>query len=118
MTAGHDEGTARHDETERVAGVGSFEYRPREGATIWSANLYRIYGLDPERDKPLGIDDFRERIHPADHGALDAMMATMAGGGIYTADLRFRRFDGVERALHLRGESIVDAHGRPWHEKA
>ena len=39
-------------------------------------------------------------------------MATMAGGGIYTADLRFRRPDGVERALHLRGESVLNADGQ------
>ena len=92
--------------------MGSFDYRPQEGVTTWSANLYRIYGLDPARDQPLAIDDFRKRIHPGDHGALDAMMATMAGGGIYSADLRFRRLDGVERAVHLRGESVLNADGQ------
>ena len=108
----HGERADPPDETERVAGVGSFDYRPQDGATTWSDNLYRIYGLDPALDQPLAADEFRERIHPDDHGALDAMMATMAGGGIYTADLRFRRFDGVERALHLRGESLLNADGQ------
>ena len=111
MTARPDDGPTRYDETERVAGVGSFDYRPQDGVATWSDNLYRIYGLDPARDHPLDIDEFRARVHPDDHGALDAMMATMAGGGIYTADLRFRRPDGVERALHLRGESVLNADG-------
>ncbi|HEX5911369.1 MAG TPA: PAS domain-containing protein, partial [Thermoleophilaceae bacterium] len=111
MSVRHDDAPARYDETERVAGVGSFDYRPQENLTNWSLNLFRIYGLDPEQAAPLDREAFSARIHPDDLGALDAMFADMARGGFYEADLRFRRFDDVERVVHVRGESQLDAAG-------
>ena len=102
---------ALHREAERVAAIGSFEYRPPEGATIWSDQLFRVYAMDPERDEPLAGEAFDSRVHPGDQGALADFYRDMQAGGEYSADLRFNRFDGVERILHLRGVSVLDESG-------
>ena len=111
MSARPSDVLSLYDQAERVAGIGSFEYRLGEGTTIWSDNLFRLYGLDPDMDGQLEGEAFAERVHPADRGALDDMLAQMGRGGTYGADLRFRRFDGVERVIELRGESELDEAG-------
>jgi DNA-binding CsgD family transcriptional regulator len=54
---------------ERVAKLGSWEWRPQSGQLIWSDNLYRLYGIEPGQVVPrpevvfgLTHDDDRERV--------------------------------------------------------
>ena len=56
---------------ERIAQIGSWEYYPATGKTIWSAEEYRIYGLDPAAPSPDYPTLQQRCIHPEDAERLD-----------------------------------------------
>jgi signal transduction histidine kinase len=51
-------------EAQRLSLTGSFSWRPATGAITWSAETYRIFGIDPRVEPTLEL--VRERVHPAD----------------------------------------------------
>ncbi len=52
-------------EAERVAHMGSWIWDLRRNRVIWSNELYRILGYDPDSDLP-SIEAFFARVHPMD----------------------------------------------------
>jgi PAS domain S-box-containing protein len=56
-------------EAQRLSLTGSFSWRPATGAITWSAETYRILGLDPAIRPTLEL--LRTRIHPGDLGLFE-----------------------------------------------
>ncbi len=52
-------------ETQALAGVGSFEWDIRTGALVWSDQLYRIFGVDPFTFLP-SFEAYLAMVHPLD----------------------------------------------------
>lgn len=50
---------------ERVAALGSWDWRPGSGKLVWSDNLYRIFGREPARDIP-SVKFVLDHAHPDD----------------------------------------------------
>jgi PAS domain S-box-containing protein len=50
---------------EQVGNMGHWTLDPRTGAVIWSAETFRIFGLDPAAPIPT-LDDLIQRFHPDD----------------------------------------------------
>src|SRR5580692_10742869 len=59
------ESKARLEEAQRIAQVGHYYWNLIENRVIWSDELYRIYGLDPQ-EGPIDMALVREMIHPED----------------------------------------------------
>ena len=55
---------AARDAIERIAHVGSWELCVDTGQTRWSAEMYRIVGLDPAAPQPLTYRDQARRYAP------------------------------------------------------
>jgi PAS domain S-box-containing protein len=113
---GAEEALRRKDvelrEAQRLAGVGSWQWDPETDTVIWSDELYRIAGRDPnlpavsyKEHSQLYTAESWERLQHADEEALRT-------GAPYELDLEMIRTDGTTRWLMARGETQRDTTGR------
>jgi len=68
------ESEARLMEAQQIAHFGSWELDVASGKLKWSAEIYRIFELDP-LETVVDYDAFLSRIHPADRLAVDHLYA-------------------------------------------
>ena len=98
---------------EQVAGLGSWQWDIRTNAVHWSAQQFRLFGLDPGSRAP-SFDLFLEFVHPEDRGAVQQQVwQAVEGRTGFTYDYRAVRVDGVIRLCHAVGTLEVDAEGQP-----
>jgi len=71
----------------------------------------RLFGFDPQRDRPPR-DDFLQRIHPEDRGRHDDIIAKAARERMdYAVDYRVVLPDGTMKCLHVVGHPVCSASG-------
>lgn len=99
-------------EAQRIAGLGSFEVDLITGKQIWSAELYRILGLDPGIPPTQGL--FDSRMYPDDQTSLYAAwrIAVTDGTGFHQT-YRIIRVDGLVRHIDARVEVELGDDGTP-----
>jgi PAS domain S-box-containing protein len=108
------ESTARLEEAQRIAHVGHWEWNLATGANIWSAETYRIYGLQPQ-EEPIDLTKIAEMIHPEDRESVFRIAdQAVRGGGRPDAEHRIVRPSGEVRTVHSQGDLKRDASGRPY----
>ncbi|MHB8464154.1 MAG: EAL domain-containing protein [Acidimicrobiales bacterium] len=89
------------EEAQEVAHLGGWERDLSTGRTTWSAELYRLLGLDPASTEP-STAVLLECVHPDDRASVAAGLDAAEHGGLpYAADLRIMRADGIHW-LHCR----------------
>jgi PAS domain S-box-containing protein len=95
---------------EEIAGVGYCRLDTASDAITWSAEAYRIYGI--ESGPPPGLATILEATHPDElDGLLDGVMAARMEGRPYAGEHRIRRPDGSWRTVSCRTTSEMDAEG-------
>jgi signal transduction histidine kinase len=93
-------------EAQRIAHVGSFTLDAVTGAVTWSAEMFRILGLEPA-DEALPRAERLERYSPETRQHLvDAAGRALATGEPYEVDVDVVRTDGVIRSGVARGEVV------------
>jgi PAS domain S-box-containing protein len=103
---------SRLAEAQRLAQLGSWEWDAVTNRVTWSAELYRIFGLQPEQLSAT-YEGFLERVHPDDRDRVQQIVdRAYLDHRPFEYDCRTCRPDGVVRNLHARGHVEVDAHGR------
>jgi len=99
-------------EAQAVARVGSWEWDLATDRIEWSAELWRIYGLEAG-SRTLTFDEFLERDHRDDRArAREVIEAARASGEPFALEHRILRPNGEVRVLQARGAVIFDADGR------
>jgi PAS domain S-box-containing protein len=108
------ESKARLEEAQRIAQVGHYYWNLIENRVIWSDELYRIYGLSPQKG-PIDMAICREMIHPEDRDFV-FRSAEEALHSEARPDIEHRvvRPDGEVRTVHALGSVKRDATGRPY----
>jgi PAS domain S-box-containing protein len=100
-------------EAQAVAHVGSWEYDAATGATVWSDELYRLYGEEPGSYQPTQAT-WLERVHPDDREAVRLQdHEALATGGPFYYEFRVVAKDGTIRYHAAQGEVSVDENGEP-----
>ena len=100
-------------EAQAIARLGSWEYDPVTGQLSWSAETYRIFGVDPSSFRPT-YETFFTRTHPDDRAAVEAgYNEAVAQRRAFALEHRIIRDDGGIRWVQERGETVYDAEGRP-----
>ncbi len=96
-----------------LAHLGNWERDLATGATRWSAETFRIFGLAPQEVTPSRAA-FLAAIHPDDRVRVDRV-SDEADAALLSRDLEYRvvRPDGSVRVVHDRSHVIYDADGRP-----
>ncbi len=99
--------THRHlQEAQRIGRLGSWTWHPATDDVQWSAELYRIFGVDPSSSVSLAT--LSDLIHPDDRVRVNASIAASAGGVGFREQYRIVRPDGIERVVEARGQTIGD----------
>lgn len=100
-------------ESQRIAGIGSWERNLSTNAVMWSKELYRIFGLDPERVAP-SFDILMGLILPEDRESQKKdVQEAIQSKKPYRSDFRIVKPDGTTAVIHSQGEVVCDGAGRP-----
>jgi PAS domain S-box-containing protein len=101
-------------EVERIAQMGSWEWDMASDRIIWSAGLFRIYGLEPNPESVATYQEYVARVHPEDRQRTQEIVAQSGRTG--EPFLHVHRVvwpSGEVRTVLGRGEVIHDTDGRP-----
>ena len=98
-------------QAQRLVHMGSWEWETVSDVTIWSDELYRIFGRDPARLPPSIAE--REKLYAPESWAKlrSAVQRALESGEGYTLELEFVRPDGTSGWLEARGEVVRDETG-------
>ncbi|MFC4007066.1 PP2C family protein-serine/threonine phosphatase [Nonomuraea purpurea] len=76
---------------QRLGNMGWAEWHLHTGETIWSDQVYVIFGRDPA-DGPIALPELAEHVEPADVGSLDRLLwSAVQGVEAVHAEFRIRR---------------------------
>ena len=87
-------------EAQHMARLGSWVLDPESNTMTWSAETYRIFGMDRFSDIPQ-YDDFLQRIHENDRERVrDGLEKCISGGHEFDTEHRIVQGDGSHRWVH------------------
>lgn len=93
---------------EEIGGVGHWRVDLERGELYWSAQVYRIHGLDPETFTPT-LEKGVERYHPEDRERVSACVSrAVQFQEPFEFKARLLRSDGAVRTVHSAGRVEVD----------
>lgn len=99
---------------QEIAHLGSWELNLIENELIWSDEVYRIFGLEPQ-EFGATYEAFLERVHPDDHAAVNAAYSDSIreARDAYEIEHRvIRRNTGEIRWVHEKCRHVRNAEGR------
>jgi PAS domain S-box-containing protein len=95
-------------EGQRLAHMGSWAFNPAGFFYYWSEELFRIYGLDPQKGAPT-LEQYLATIHPADRDfmaeTIRKMHAERSGCDVKK---RIVRPDGEQRYIRCVGIPVIE----------
>ncbi len=98
--------------TQQIAHVGSWEFNLQTHQRRWSAETFRIFGLDPSQSEPTSAEFF-QMVHPEDRVALQTQQQkAIAQKTPFSLEHRIIRPDGSVRHVESRAELIYDPQGQ------
>jgi PAS domain S-box-containing protein len=93
---------------QQITHVGSWQWDVGANRVLWSDELYRIYGLEPQSCE-ITFESFLARVHPEDRERTTReVTAAIASGGRFAYPERILRPDGSIRELATIGEAVLD----------
>ncbi len=102
---------ARLAEAQQVAQIGSWEFDIATGRFTWSAQMFRLMGIDSAQGEPT-YEGLLRRYHPDDAPAqMDALQQMIRDGRPYECDFRVLGPDGDVRWMHTVGRGERDGTG-------
>lgn len=100
-------------EAQHLARVGNWEWDIPTNTVVWSDELYRIFGLEPQAFGAT-YEAFLERLHPDERQHVSAVIEqALASAGSFNHYHRVVLPDGRVRVLHTRGAVTTGEDGRP-----
>ncbi|MEI7434038.1 MAG: PAS domain S-box protein, partial [Methanomicrobiales archaeon] len=98
---------------QKIGHVGSFDFNIPENKVIWSEEMFRIFGQEPQAS-PLSIEQVRKMIHPDDRELQREQTEKIMETGSYEFEHRLIRPDGDIRWIAGRAEMVeYDAANAP-----
>lgn len=96
---------------QHIAGLGSWEFDVLTGDAIWSKELFKIWGRNPE-DLAPSYPEYLESVYAEDRDRVTQVFETViAQGTSYDLEYRLQRGDEL-RHLQQRAEPILDNNQR------
>jgi PAS domain S-box-containing protein len=99
---------------QKIAHVGSYEFEvPGPASLHWSAETFRILGLEPAAQDFCFKEYLNRSVHPDDRArVLAGVERTVSEGARYDIEYRVVRPDGSIRNVHSVAELVVDKEKR------
>lgn len=103
----------RLDETQRLAQLGSWELDLTCNTLTWSAEIFRIFEIDPQRFG-ASYEAFLAAVHPQDRARVDAAYReSVERRTPYQIEHRLLMADGRVKHVRERGQTFYAPDGRP-----
>ena len=100
------------EEAQRVAHIGHWELDPAIGTPVWSEEIFRMFGLDPDKGEP-SFTDHETHLHPDDWQALnEAVKKASEDGTPFDLTFRIMRPNGDMGWMHAIGTASFDHDGK------
>ncbi|MDY6857125.1 MAG: PAS domain S-box protein [Thermodesulfobacteriota bacterium] len=97
--------------SQKLAKVGSWDWDFKTGEVEWSDEVYRLFGLDPDKFHPQ-IDSIMSRFHPEDRKLYDSLVTqAIENHEQYSFEARIILPDGNNRILFSTSEGHFDDNG-------
>lgn len=94
---------------QRIARVGSWQLDLATNRVVWSEELFRMQGLDPESTTPPDYTESEKLFTPDSWERLSSSIARAAESGIpYELELEMVKPDGSHGWMQARGEAVRD----------
>lgn len=104
---------ARMDNAQQLANMGDYDWHIESDTNMWSDQLYRIYGHEPQSFN-ASYEEFLKHIHPDDRERIQGIhQEAYATGEPYQMIERVVRPDGTVRYLSSNGQVVRDADDKP-----
>jgi len=102
----------RLTEAQQIAKLGSWQTDLLTGETLWSAEYYRIFGLDPQQCT-ASFEEYFSRVHPDDRMAVQNAIETRHRDLVFPSySHRIVRPDGEVRTIQMNAKPVIDQAGR------
>ncbi|MFN2475383.1 MAG: response regulator [Chthoniobacterales bacterium] len=96
---------------QKVAHIGSWSWEINSNEVVWSDEIYRLFGLDPEQAVAT-FDLYVSILHPdARAAATESLQRVVERKEAHSWNTRIVRADGTERVLANSADVIVNANG-------
>ncbi|HSL45249.1 MAG TPA: PAS domain S-box protein [Anaerolineales bacterium] len=108
------ESEKRSNRAEEIAHLGSWELDLIDNRLIWSDEVYRIFGLQPQEFEP-SYEAFLEAVHPEDRAAVDStyVSSVREGKDGYEIEHRvIRRSSSEVRVVHEKCDHLRNDTGQ------
>ncbi|MBG9586606.1 EAL domain-containing protein [Cytobacillus firmus] len=102
------------NQAQKIANIGSLEYDVETDKGFWSDQLFRIFGLNPQKDLFPDYQMYLSYLHQDDRLAFEKQFNRLLKEKD-SVDLvcRMIRQDGEERYIHHRADYFADEDGSP-----
>ncbi len=98
-----------HKQAQALTHLGNWSWSIPDGKIIWSDEMYRIYGLQPQSEE-ISFDRFMSFVHPdARDARLSEIQLSLQTKKALDYFLPIIAADGTEKMLKGKGELILDA---------
>jgi len=95
-----------------AAGVGIWEFDLRSGNTIWTEQMYALYGV-PAHEAPYRFEQWLQSIHPGDQARAAAATHRLFVEGVsFEHEFRVLRRDGSACDIVCVAVAVRDNHGK------
>jgi putative addiction module CopG family antidote len=112
--AGLRESEERLRLAQEAAGIGIFDWDVSARQATWSAQMYRLHGVDPATPPERLTDAWLERLHPEDRDRAEVeLRQLLQRPGSFQIEARSLLPDGAPRWILGRGHVEYGAEGRP-----
>ena len=110
--AKNEANAAKLQTAQRIAQIGSWELDVASGRVGWSAELYRVFGLDPRDEAPNYLEQ-ASLFEPESWVRLSAAVErAIAHGEGYQLALTMRRVDGTTRSALANAQVLTNSTGQ------
>jgi len=100
-------------EVEALTHIGSWSLDLKSRRLDWSAETYRIFGVDPALFAP-SYEAFFTRVHPEDRAKVEeSYQRSLANRTVFDCEHRILMNDGSIRTVRERGQTHYDNEGSP-----
>lgn len=95
-------------DAQRVANFGSYEWSPATNSVVWTDELFRIFGLEPNQLEPT-FEGYLQRVHPEDRAKKKSIIEDCVRNRTpFETEERILRPDGSVRWLLSKGQWLFD----------
>lgn len=102
-----------HKQAQAITHLGNWSWIVQENRIIWSDEMYRIYGLEPQSEE-ITFERFISFIHPDDQQTrISEIQKALQILKVEEYHFRINAADGSNKVLRGKGEVLADSTGKP-----